>query len=842
MPDFNKKYATNSYDLLVNAYGDKINVSEDEFYSKIQNDKDGLYRRNVYNLLQNKYGEKVSNVPIDEFTGKFFDGNTDPIDLKEEKKVEKSESESFGLENELDKTQKQLNLIEQGQEAELPPEDYLQNNNVGSGIYRKSKEKELTKKYWKEQKELLEARKKNVERENSLINEIKNLRPEELKAIQETDSKELLGKGYDQNIISYVKKQKYFDNQAEEINSIIDTTTDANYQLSLYNYSKIKDSLGEYDENIDKFLEKSSFNKYNKYEDRVKFLEEEADQYVVKNSKVDSSLDEKEKLRKEFYAKISPYVLFDKDGNPSMFAIQNMSKILDNRIDAQIQALKKELSTLNNEKYNDLTKNRDKYQNIRVLDSKINLAYTDAHKNDSQIRIVADQINDLKRTQDVLSQNVRKPLSKGNLGTGVKDIDWADQATLGIKSMIESVNFLAINKKYNSGQELTATEQSVVDAVGMMNYLQEKSQAGISHKIGQGVAQMPAYMVGFAIGSPLYSGTKTVAKKAVSKAVKKVVIKEADKGLKLATKQLTNWVTHSAVPGAIASVPQTIANPSTSIIKNTATRMTDVAQIALSDDVEDIHANFIEGTGNEFAEALRKGATEAYTENLFERSGTALMQGLGFPIKGITNKVKGTKLYQKLLVGKYAKMKGLSTGSVNFKNTITKVLETAGFNGMVEEMFEEYGTNIANGILNGEDMGFDLETFATTLGTVALWGGGLGTVNKASYSIIGNNVTGTYKDVSGKERKVKIPRKTYDAMLKLKKKEAISVDDIQNLIKDGKLNGKQTSFVQKWWMGQIMNGYLESAKEENKTEPKKEKKPEVKKEEKKKRRKKDYCK
>ena len=58
MPDFNKQYAANSYDLLVNAYGDKITsqVSEDDFYAKIQGDKDGSYRRNIYNLLQNHYG------------------------------------------------------------------------------------------------------------------------------------------------------------------------------------------------------------------------------------------------------------------------------------------------------------------------------------------------------------------------------------------------------------------------------------------------------------------------------------------------------------------------------------------------------------------------------------------------------------------------------------------------------------------------------------------------------------------------------------------------------------------------------------------------------------------
>jgi hypothetical protein len=821
MPGIDKQYATNSYDLLKNAYGDKIPVSEEDFYTKIENDVDGNYRRNIYNLLQNKYGEDVSKVSIEDYSKKFFSEGEDPF-VKDQEPPTVTESKLEGIDSAIEKAKTQKELADQDKDIELAPEEWLQANNVGTGLYRKSKEKELSKKYWEEQFDLLNQHKVRTERAIETKTKVDNLRPTEVEEIQNKSSEELLSKGYDPNTVGYVKREKYFNEQRTGIDSIIKSTTDPNYQLSLYNYSNNQTDLTKLDPGITKFLGDSSFNEMNSYKDRVEFLEKEADQYVINNSKIDDSEEVKNKIKKDFYNKINPYILFDSDGTPSMFAIQNMSHILDDRINSQINILKKDLGSLNNEKYSDLKEQRDKYRNISSIDPNVQLAHSNSHKNDSQIKNLSDKINDLQRTKDILKQTLRKPLAKGSFGTGLKDIDWEDQATLGIKSIIETVDFFNINQKYSRGEELTPEEQSVVDAVGMMNYVQGKSQAGYGHKIGQGVAQMPAYMVGFALASPAYSGVKTAVQKQVGKVIKKEVKKKA-------IGQLGQWLAHKAIPGAVATMPSTLINPSTSVLENTTQKMTEVAQIAFTDEVDDIHAKFIPGTDEKISRALFEGATEAYTENLFERSGTALLKGLGYPVKGLTGKLKGTKLYQKLLIGEYARLKGLKPKTLGFKNKLTKTLETAGFNGMVEEMFEEYGTNIANGILLGEDMGFDLETFVTTLGTVAVWGGALGTVNKASYSISGNSVQATYKDIEGKEQSIKIPKDTYTSLIELEKKDGpISEVDIQKVIKDGKLSGKQTGFVLKWWMKENVKGMVQEAKKQAKKPeekaPKKEKK------------------
>ena len=333
MPEIDQKYVKNTYGLLKNAYGDKIKISEEDFYKKIEEDSSGTYRRNVFGMLKNVYGDKMS-VDGESFSKKLSPTGVDPLNQENEYR-----EKSIAIENELGSVKTQLDLIKRGEKASAPPEEWIKEKKQDKKWWEKEynvlTDDDITKLYWQERHDLLNQEKQKATTDSFILEKAQNLTQKQKEEIINGQSKELLAKGYDIETIQYLKREDHFNKRKENVlQSIKQNPSDATLNLSLFNYAQQKDD-DSYNSDLANAIRNSEFNKIRDYDDRVKFIQKQSDDYVAKHKGEKSD----ELLRKDFYSGISKYVLFDEDKSPSMFAMQNMARINELGIDNEIKVL-----------------------------------------------------------------------------------------------------------------------------------------------------------------------------------------------------------------------------------------------------------------------------------------------------------------------------------------------------------------------------------------------------------------------------------------------------------------------------------------------------------------------
>jgi hypothetical protein len=189
MPELNNEYALNSYNLLKDAYGDSLPVSQEDFLNKIKNDRDGKYRDNVYNLLRDKYGQKLQEkVAPNEFRDKFFTS-----DFQEE---------SDQLSNQQEKVSSQMDIIEKDGIPEMAPKEWLKDKKSNYGFkYKPMSDEALSKEYWKEQSEIVSSRQERVKADMSVEEKAFEISGLERQAIEEDITPNLVEEGYDIDVI-----------------------------------------------------------------------------------------------------------------------------------------------------------------------------------------------------------------------------------------------------------------------------------------------------------------------------------------------------------------------------------------------------------------------------------------------------------------------------------------------------------------------------------------------------------------------------------------------------------------------------------------------------------------
>jgi len=218
-------------------------------------------------------------------------------------------------------------------------------------------------------------------------------------------------------------------------------------------------------------------------------------------------------------------------------------------------------------------------------------------------------------------------------------------------------------QKIQNNEKVTSEE-----LVNLQAYVEKSDQIPtFGYKVLDTVINMVPFFGELFATRGVYTATKAGAIKGTKELLSKFLKKG---GKELLEKRLSK--VGLEVAGTIAGgTAQTIPAGITRIGAGTIEKQ---LQSTLTGDEESIWNSLVKATG------------EQWVETVSERSG-GLITGLTNPIKGKLSKLAIFKAFQKVNPGKDV-------------NSINKVISAMGYNGVIEEMFEERVADVAHGILN----------------------------------------------------------------------------------------------------------------------------------------------
>ncbi len=293
------------------------------------------------------------------------------------------------------------------------------------------------------------------------------------------------------------------------------------------------------------------------------------------------------------------------------------------------------------------------------------LFYTGTASMDKEDLARFEEINTLKQTEILYKQFLG--MEEANKGL-VREV-FSQLKTEPLKTLIpffkekrNLVKYASANEaeeKLNSGEELTSLEKASLE-----NREAQVLMQGIDRGLGDQVGGMLVDMVPYLM---LYGFSMPVSAKAEATMLTRL-------GVKKVSEKTASNVAKSIIAKGIGIAAQTSTVFAPKVAEGTAEYMLPDYELVAGEKGD----KFIQaaGGGDDFKKALAKSWLVTYIELGVERMG-----GL---IEPMTDKIM-----QKAIIGRFAKLKNITTPSV-----LTKTLKSVGWNGPIGEVFEEELTEL----------------------------------------------------------------------------------------------------------------------------------------------------
>ena len=390
-------------------------------------------------------------------------------------------------------------------------------------------------------------------------------------------------------------------------------------------------------------------------------------------------------------------------GMKSMRAMSTIEEQLDERIKANKEALKEAYAKRNerkkSERGNFLERLKEVQSNYRMeVPGSINLS---ALQKDEEIANLIAERDYLEESKEVFDA------AKNDAGffQGMKDAVDASWITFGVSDLHNAERIANVQKKIESGQELSESEQSLITSLGLQQIVNEQYNEllGRWYKAGMTTADMVPFMAEMAV-SPLSGLGKTAMKASIKKF--------GEKGAKaIASKILSRTI--GDVAGA-AGMAVTTGMPS--VMANALERQQGYV-------TTDVTSGSVEGLGFEGGEnasdAWRKAITSRTIENWSEMVGQYFS-----PVGNVLG--KGIKKgFSKMGLGKINEFLD-NINSFNLAKVLDDFTEQTQWNGSLGEFAEEQVGMIADALLVGDTKWSDITDLDQQL-DVALGVGVFGT-------------------------------------------------------------------------------------------------------------------
>lgn len=333
----------------------------------------------------------------------------------------------------------------------------------------------------------------------------------------------------------------------------------------------------------------------------------------------------------------------------------------------------------------------------------------------------------------------------GNFFRGLKYADYA-----GVNPALQLVDayasFSVLNKLANNPDaELSESEEYLLQAIVTNNAVDDTFQTNMAERLGAGLPQNLAYMAQFSLTGGVGGAAGAAAKKGAQWAIKKG-LKNAErrlyaKGFKGLLQKGADRALNTVIPGVVgasaAAAAQTALDPA-GVASETMTRMAGTPEYAMEGGIP-IATGEISGR-KEFGEAYKEAFLTKFSENLSERSGESLgvLLGAGKAVgKATVESVDAVRKAADKVADltdavRNTKIGGLISQAASWLENkdlgLAQVADAVGWNGTVEEFYEEQVNTVLNAMLVGEeDLSalFDSERQLETILSVGIVGGSM---------------------------------------------------------------------------------------------------------------------
>lgn len=318
--------------------------------------------------------------------------------------------------------------------------------------------------------------------------------------------------------------------------------------------------------------------------------------------------------------------------------------------------------------------------------------------------------------------------TKSNVVNAFRGVGHFDYA--GLNPALQFVDayrsFALLNKvAENPDAELSESEQYLLQAIVTNNAVNDTFQTTMAERIGQGLPESMAFMAQFALTGGIGSAVGKLAKEGVEKVIKKG-LKNAtrrlyDDGFKgLAQKGLDRTL-NTVIPGVVgattAAATQTILNP-TGLASGTYGRAAGTAEYTLAPDGTPVATGEVTGRMG-LGEAFAKEFGAQTIEQLSERAGASLgiVTDAGKAVvkttgKAIASKTPGVQKAADAFVEFADNMKKTKVGDLVGKAAewlenkdfgVKALAQKVGWNGTIEEWYEEQANTLLNAMFVGDE-------------------------------------------------------------------------------------------------------------------------------------------
>jgi hypothetical protein len=308
----------------------------------------------------------------------------------------------------------------------------------------------------------------------------------------------------------------------------------------------------------------------------------------------------------------------------------------------------------------------------------------------NQYSIAKSILNDAQKTINAPKKGANFATSFGSgASDAVTDLDFW---TLGVSAIGETLQIIPLLNKYDSGKELTPSEEAVMEALLIRSMAEFARQGDISnwYKGGSIAANAATFMVPFAatrnVANAAVKGTAALTKRAITKFATKKLGKElgekqaakliGDASAYLAKSPIAKKAVHAVGDMTVGSAVRTPLMPSTyrSVFED------------ISPDVigRDSEGNYILEDGKTVAQAIGNAVIEVASESAGGLIGAPFSK-LGNMIRksGVSKAIMNTKAGDV-----YKSISGSAFGMV------ADELRKGGYNGFLEELGEEHFGNL----------------------------------------------------------------------------------------------------------------------------------------------------
>lgn len=326
--------------------------------------------------------------------------------------------------------------------------------------------------------------------------------------------------------------------------------------------------------------------------------------------------------------------------------------------------------------------------------------------------------------------------TKSNVVNAFRGVGHFDYA--GLNPALQFVDayrsFALLNKvAENPDAELSESEQYLLQAIVANNAVNDTFQTNMAERIGQGLPESMAFMAQFALTGGVGSAVGKLAKEGVEKGTKKTIEHLIKKGIKNAERRLyddgfkglaqkgLDRTLNTVIPGVVgattAAATQTILNPA-GLASGTYERAAGTAEYTLAPDGTPIATGEVTGRMG-LGEAFAKEFGAQTIEQLSERAGASLgiVTDAGKAVvkttgKAIASKVPGVQKAADAFVNFADNMKKTKVGDLVGKAAewlenkdlgVKALAQKVGWNGTIEEWYEEQANTLLNAMFVGDE-------------------------------------------------------------------------------------------------------------------------------------------